>query len=71
MIHSGRCPKCDEPVSAVIVEPVDLKQGGEHEWHGASFCCSHCHTVLGVGLDPLALRAYMVSAVINHIRTET
>jgi hypothetical protein len=64
MANVGKCPGCEKIVRSVNVEHVEISRGvGQGAWHGASYTCPSCRTVLGVEADPLALRADLVKAL--------
>lgn len=48
-IKSGRCPKCEN--RANHLEAVMLPIAGQ-VWHALSLQCPHCHTILGVQMNP-------------------
>lgn len=64
---SGTCPKCDGPVEYVTLEHISVTTPGTR-WHGVSYLCPNCRTVLGVGIDPFALKADVVDEVLDGIR---
>jgi hypothetical protein len=56
MIHQGLCPKCGKRVLHVHVETVVGMVGSESKARCLSYCCIHCHVVLGVQIDPRGKR---------------
>ena len=56
MIHQGLCPKCGKRVLHVHVETVVGMVGEESKARCLSYCCIHCHSVLGVQIDPRGKR---------------
>lgn len=67
MINSGKCPKCDKVVSSVTIEDIDVKVRFQSAWHGISYCCPYCKAILGVGIDPVALKTDTVNAVLQGL----
>ena len=70
-MNVGKCPKCGKIVRKVNVEHVEIESAPKGKaWHGASFVCpsADCRTVLGVGVDPLALKADIVAEVKKAMR---
>ena len=65
MINVGKCHKCEKTVSSVKVEDVDVVVGFTPRWRGVSFLCPHCSSVLGVGIDPIALKTDIVSEILR------
>ena len=63
MFHTGKCPKCDALVSKVKIEHVDIMENLTSKWHGVSLVCQYCGCVLGVSIDPVALKNDVVAAV--------
>lgn len=54
-MNTGKCPKCDKTPISVVLEAMDVRQSGRSAWKGVSYLCSHCRTILSVGIDPVAL----------------
>ncbi|NJO34446.1 MAG: hypothetical protein HC869_16285 [Rhodospirillales bacterium] len=66
MVNVGKCPKCEKVVRTVNVERIDISAGiGRATWVGVSYVCptAACRTVLGVEIDPIALKADIVKEV--------
>ena len=68
MFHSGKCPSCEKPVSHVKVETIQIAPGPYESYAGVSYLCPDCRAVLGVGIDPLALNADVVSQLLTAFR---
>jgi hypothetical protein len=68
MINSGKCPICETTITAVRAEGVEVTQGFQPKWLGASFCCPSCNMVLGVGIDPLAIKTDIVNEIKRAMR---
>jgi hypothetical protein len=66
--NSGKCPKCDGVAYHVLVERLQMRDGAQAEWPGVSFVCQICHTILGVSLDPVALRDDIAKRVAAEIK---
>jgi endogenous inhibitor of DNA gyrase (YacG/DUF329 family) len=53
----GKCPKCEKPVMQVAIADVPARAFmGRTEWKGISFNCPMCQTILGVQIDPIAIK---------------
>jgi transcription elongation factor Elf1 len=67
---TGTCPKCDHAVSTITVGHVRMSTGLEAKraFHGVSYMCPFCNTVLGVGVDVDALRADIVDDIVKLLR---
>jgi hypothetical protein len=61
------CPKCSAAVLSVNLEglPVNAKGGN---WNGVSYSCPSCGCVLGVGIDPVALKNDLRDEVLGALR---
>jgi hypothetical protein len=66
-IHTGKCPKCDQIMHSIAVQGVSAKAAFGNSWHAISYQCPHCHSVLGVEIDPIALKSDIVSEVTDGI----
>ena len=65
--HAGKCPSCQKVMPSVTLQHVVLKVPMGREFHGASYLCPLCQTVLSVGIDPLALKQDTVAAVLQGL----
>lgn len=48
----GTCPKCDKPVTHVIMTGITTNPGTGNQLPAISHECPSCHAVLGVQIDP-------------------
>jgi transcription elongation factor Elf1 len=62
-----KCPKCEHSITHVQLEKISVKSKTD-SWVGVSYSCPYCHSVLSVGIDPLALKADTVSEVADRLR---
>lgn len=67
MMNTGKCPKCEKTVSTVNIEHVDINESFRKKWHGVSLVCSHCDAVLGVAIDPIAMKNDVVSEILEGL----
>ena len=51
MAMYGKCPKCEQVVTAMDISTIDA-QTGTKRFRAATFLCPHCQTILGASLDP-------------------
>lgn len=58
MFPSGKCPNIE----------ISQQQIGGRSWHGVSYVCPHCATMLGVGIDPVALKRDTVTEVVKELK---
>lgn len=61
----GKCPQCQQLVNYVNIEPINGKVSGGNEFHCVSYKCPNlqCNTVLGVQIDPVALKNDIVNEI--------
>ena len=52
MKHTAKCPKCEETLSSIKFELVDVAEHGQNIAAGGLYLCPSCNTILGVGLHP-------------------
>ncbi len=65
----GKCPKCEKPVANVSISEVPARAFmAQKEWRGLSFNCPMCQTILGVQIDPIAIKADIVNELMNKLR---
>jgi transcription elongation factor Elf1 len=58
----GTCPKCEGMISVVNANPIEINVNGRL-LKGVSYACQGCNSVLSVEIDPLAVKADIVSAI--------
>jgi transcription elongation factor Elf1 len=63
---NGTCPKCDAIVTHATLAPTNV-EGSNNVWNGVSYLCPICSTVLGVSIDPVSLKADVVSEVLAGV----
>ena len=63
MIRSGKCPGCESVPYSIFVETSEGPIGfmGQSSVKLVSFVCSGCRTILGVQVDPLAVKTDTVN----------
>jgi hypothetical protein len=66
MIPIGKCPGCKAIVNNVRIEGIDGKENpfGSNGWRCVSYCCPGCNTVLGVQIDPVALKTDTINGLL-------
>ena len=50
----GKCPRCEQMVNSLNISTVEARSGSK-TYNAATFLCPHCQTVLGAGIDPVAV----------------
>ena len=64
MNNAGKCPKCDKSLSYVKAERIAVGPSSKQiQWHGVSFICPSCSSILSVSIDPVELKAWKLEAV--------
>lgn len=69
MINTGKCPKCDQRLSSVKIETIDLIENINRSWKGTNYVCPNCSAILGVEMDPTAMRLAIVGDVRKMLST--
>ena len=56
-MNVGKCPNsaCGMTLAYINVETVKVREKLEDRWIGVTYLCPHCHTILGAGIDPVAI----------------
>jgi hypothetical protein len=60
----AQCPKCDTVLAHVDLEGVSVRSAAGRSWHGVLYSCPYCSATLSVGIDPVALKADVVSETV-------
>ena len=68
MFHSGKCPHCQNLITQVNVENIEIATGLATSYKGVSYSCPTCSSVLSVEIDPVALKADIVSDLLKALR---
>ena len=65
----GKCPGCGTQIDKVHTHPINIGDGGPHRhFKGVSYACPDCETILGVGLDPLALQNDLLEKLAERLK---
>lgn len=62
------CPKCTAEVQSVNIRAITITSPADPPWNGVGYECPHCGFLLGVGIDPVALKADTVREILQEIR---
>jgi hypothetical protein len=62
----GKCPSCKAALSYVNIADVDVR-ATRNSWHGISYNCPLCLTILSVGIDPVALKADTITGAVAGV----
>jgi hypothetical protein len=63
----AKCPHCDNSVFSVNIQEISVMATAAH-WRGVSYACPSCNSILGVGIDPVALKTDTVEAILAALR---
>jgi uncharacterized protein with PIN domain len=58
---SSKCPHCTRPLINVRAEQINIVNSQGSTWLGVTYKCPSCDAVLGVGIDPVALKTDTVN----------
>ncbi len=64
----GKCPTCEKTVSRVKIEAIEATAPNTASWNAVSYLCQSCHTVLSVGIDPLALKTDTINGILKGLK---
>lgn len=68
MINIGKCPKCEILITRAEIEHLDITENLQSRWHGISLVCPSCHTILGVAVDPIALKNDIIELIVAKLK---
>ncbi len=64
----GKCPKCGLTLPSVDVNEVKTGLFFGTKWRAVTYNCTHCSTVLGCQVDPVAIKTEIVNEVLRALR---
>lgn len=70
-MKTGKCPGCGNvPVFGIKLQAVEMQSSNGNTYNGVMYVCPNvkCQTILGAGIDPLALKADTVNEVVKKLR---
>lgn len=66
---NGKCPKCQEVVLRANIADVPARAFmGRTEWKAISFNCPLCNTVIGMQIDPIAIKTDIIDELMRKLR---
>lgn len=66
----GKCPKCEKLVINVSISDVQAKaMFGGTSWNAITYNCPSCQTVLGVQIDPIAIKTDIIDELFRKLRS--
>ena len=66
----GKCPHCTKAIMGVKLHAVDATSTGfslGEGWKAVTYACPSCSKVLGVQIDPVAIKADIVREVTEEL----
>lgn len=64
---AGKCPKCDQMITFVRLDSIDVK-ASQKNWLGVAYECPLCSAILSVAIDPIAIKTDLVNEVVKRLR---
>jgi hypothetical protein len=64
----GKCPNCGNLVSQVSIDGVEGRLSMGQSFNMLTYNCPGCQTVLGVQMDPIAVKTDTVNALFERLR---
>ena len=64
----NKCPKCEALISNVNLEDMPIHLNYQPRWKGVAFSCPFCFSILGVGIDPVALKTDLKNEILNELQ---
>jgi hypothetical protein len=69
MFSFGKCPKCEKICGSFTLQEVDASAGiGQKVWRALTFLCPHCQTIVGVQIDPIAIKTDTVNDLAKRLK---
>lgn len=59
----GECPHCEKVLTYVNFGEIRIGAPLTDGWRGISYVCPYCGSLLGIGVDPVALKSDTVSEI--------
>lgn len=63
----GKCPVCSAVVSSVKIEGISGDTLAGRSYHVLTYLCPYCQAVLGVGIDPIAVKTDTVDEILKRL----
>jgi len=67
-MNIAKCPKCEAVISVVETEHVVIGVRPTEQWHGISYLCPSCKTLLSVQIDPVAMRNQTAEQTVSMLK---
>jgi len=63
-----KCPKCEKIITSVTIDDVNGCVLSMPTWKTISYQCPYCNTVLGVQIDPVAIKTDIVNEIVKALK---
>jgi len=67
----ANCPKCNKPFFMLNAQALKTQVQFGHELSSLAYTCPSCHAVLSVGIDPVRLKAEIVSELFQRLKKDS
>lgn len=64
----SKCLSCSKPLTYINLKGLPIKPLGGGEWNGVVYCCPYCGVVLGVQIDPIAIKKDVVAELLAEMK---
>lgn len=64
----SKCPKCEKSITNVNLEDIEINHNSQPRWKGISCLCPFCNSVLGVQIDPVALKTDLRNEILSALQ---
>jgi len=68
MPSNAKCPKCDALITRVTAGHVPIEIPMGNSWNGIAYACPSCKSLLGVQIDPIAIKEDIVTELFKRLR---
>jgi hypothetical protein len=65
---NAKCPKCDTRITRVIAGHTTAEVPMGSSWNSIVYECPNCHALLGVQIDPIALKTDIIEELFKKLR---
>jgi hypothetical protein len=66
-MNTGICPKCEKVLTNVNIEEIPVHLNFQPVWKEVSFLCPYCRAIIGVGIDPVALKTDLRNEILDAL----
>lgn len=70
MLFGIKCPHCEHRLNNIEFHPTTSVSSTGVELRTVCFACPSCEKLLGIQLDPIALRTETINGVVNALQKQ-